>query len=141
MLRRVGIKTTLYGTEVEVEGRKLNGVRKIKIEQEVGQEIPLVELEVITHELGLEIEEGDVKFSFPNGWVKVEECKPMLGESVLALVRDKNGYHQEVLSLEHIEENDAVYEGDYWCSYRTMNIEALGISKVVAWQRLPKEDV
>jgi hypothetical protein len=39
--------------------------------------------------------------------------------------------------LKHFEESDALYEGNYWCSYRTINIEALGMCKVIKWQELP----
>lgn len=57
-------------------------------------------------------------------------------EWVLALVEDKYGLHQEVLCRRHYDESDSLYEGFYWCSYRTVNIEALNISKVVAWRPL-----
>ena len=141
MLREVKIEADAGRTNVYLDGRKVSGVRSIEVKQGVGSEIPQIELELVSSSVNIAYEEADVKFSFPNGWVKVEECKPKLGESVLALVRDRNGFHEEVLSIEHIEESDAIYEGDYWCSYRTMNIEALGISKVVGWQKLPKMEV
>lgn len=139
MFRKVEIESSPYKTTVKADGVTIKGVRKIKIEQEVGMEIPAIEMECISQDLNLEIERADVKFTFPNNWISVDKFLPDEEESVLALVKDKYGLHQEVLYRKHFEESDAVYEGVYWCSYRTMNIEAMGICKVLAWQELPNE--
>lgn len=141
MFRKVEIESSPWETTVKADGVTIKGVRKIKIEQEVGMETPAIEMECISHDLNLEIERADIKFTFPNNWISVDKFLPDEEESVLALVEDKYGLHQEVLYRKYFEESDAVYEGVYWCSYRTMNIEAMGICKVLAWQELPSEDM
>lgn len=140
MNRKIEIYAEPSKTTVIVDDVVVKGLQKIKIEQEVGQEIPSVEMKCISHDLNLSFERADIKFVFDNNWVDCSKLLPDLEEPVLALVVDKYGYHQEVLTLKHFEESDALYEGDYWCSYRTINIESLGMCKVIAWQGLPTVD-
>jgi len=137
MYRRMEIESSPYKTIVKADGVTVKGIRRLKITQQVGEEIPTVEMECISQELNLDIERAAVRFTFLNNWVTVDKLLPDEDESVLALVEDKYGIHQEVLYRKHFEESDAVYAGTYWCSYRTMNIEAMGICKVLAWQELP----
>lgn len=124
-------------TEVYLDGLLVKGLRKLTIEQEVGCEIPTLTMECISHELNIDFKRADIRFVFDKQWIDCEKCPPNLEEPVLAKVLDKFGLHQEVLTLKHFEESDALYEGDYWCSYRTINVEALGMCKVLAWQGLP----
>lgn len=137
MIKKVEIESKPTKTLIFVDGKLVHGVTKFNIRQKVGEEIPTIEMECITNELNLDFQVADVKFVFNGQWIDCEKCLPNLEEPVLALVRDKFGLHQEVLTLKHFEESDALYEGDYWCSYRTINVEALGMCKVLAWQGLP----
>lgn len=137
MYRKVEIYAEPNRTTVIVDDVVVKGLQKIKIEQEVGNEIPSVEMKCISRDLNLWFERADIRFVFNEDWISCDKCLPDLEESVLALVKDKYGFHQEVLTLKHFEESDALYEGDYWCSYRTINIESLGMCKVVGWQELP----
>ena len=138
MFKQVEIESTPFKTEIKADGVTLKGVRKFKVTQELGMEIPSIEVECISHDINLDIKRADLKFSFKDGWVDVNKCLPDEEESVLALVQDKFGLHQEVLYRRHFEETDAIYAGTYWCSYRTLNIEAMNICKVLAWQGLPE---
>lgn len=137
MYKKVEICATQTKTKAWVDDVEVEGLQRIKIEQELGDEIPSVEMKCLTQRINLSFKRADVRFTFENGWVSCEKCLPDLEEPVLALVKDKYGLHQEVLTLKHFEESDALYEGNYWCSYRTINVEALGLSKVIAWQKLP----
>ncbi len=137
MYKKIEIKSEPLKTRIWADGIEVQGVQKLRIEQAVGSEIPIVELKCISRDLNIEFERADVRFTFKDGWIDVEKCLPVLNYSVLALVKDKHGIRQEVLWREHFEESDAVYEGDYWCGYYVSNIEAMGINKVLAWQQLP----
>lgn len=137
MIKKVEIESKPAQTMIFVDGRLVHGVTEFNIKQKVGEEIPTIDMECIANELNLDFQVADVKFVFNGQWIDCGKCLPNLEEPVLALVRDKFGLHQEVLSLKHFEESDALYEGDYWCSYRTINIESLGMCKVLAWQGLP----
>lgn len=139
MLMSCDIQSKLTKTEIRLDGIMVQGVRKFSIEQEVGMEIPAITLKCISHDFNMNIERADVVFEFKDGWIDVEKLLPELEESVLALVKDKHGIHQEVLWREHFNESDAVYEGDYWCCTYMSNIEAMGLNKVLAWQELPKK--
>lgn len=141
MYRKIEVYSDVNKTTVIADDIEVKGLQKIKIEQEVGNEVPSVEMECACNKLNLTFEEADIKFVFEGNWVDCSKLLPDLEEPVLALVRDKYGYHQEVLGLKHFEESDALFEGNYWCSYRTINVEALGMCKVVAWQRLPSSGV
>lgn len=141
MYKKVEICATQTKTKMWVDDVEVEGLQRIKIEQELGDEIPSVEMKCLTQRINLSFKRADVRFTFENGWVSCEKCMPDLEEPVLALVKDKYGLHQEVLTLKHFEESDALYEGNYWCSYRTINIESLGMCKVVAWQVLPVGEI
>lgn len=139
MYKKTTIESEPLKTRVWLDDEEIKGLRKIKIEQEVGSEIPSIELTCISRELNVSVERTDIKFSFENGWVDCEKCLPEEGESVLALVEEvkSHGLHQEVLFRQFVEENDMLREGYYWCSYRDINIEGLNRYRVVAWQELP----
>ena len=142
MYKRVEIKSKPTKTEIYVDGVLVQGLKRFRIEQDIRREIPCIEMECVSRELNVKFERADIRFVFNGDWIECEKCLPDLGESVLALVKDRYGLHQEVLSLKHFEESDALYEGDYWCSYRTINIESMGICKVLAWKGLESvEDV
>ena len=119
MIKKVEIESKPAQTLIFVDGKLVHGVTEFNIKQKVGEEIPTIDMECISNELNLDFQVADVKFVFNGQWIDCEKCLPNLEESVLALVRDKFGLHQEVLTLKHFEESDALYEGDYWCSYRT----------------------
>ena len=137
LVKNVKIKAEPLRTRIEANGLELTGITKFTVSQEVGQEIPLMTLNCISSDINLDLERADVKFEFVGGWISVDKLLPEEEEAVLCKVQDKYGVHQEVLYRKHFDESDAVYEGVYWCSYRTMNIEAMGISKVLAWRILP----
>lgn len=139
MLRKIKVIGEPASTGVWLDEEPVRGVTGITYHQTV-EEIPQVTLDVISHDFNLDLEVADIDFHFKNGWVGVDKCLPEEDVSVLALVKDKYGLHQEVLYRKFFEETDALYEGTYWCSYRTINIESMGISKVIAWQALPSED-
>lgn len=142
MWKRTSIESTNDGKSVvKVGDEKVLGVTKIKVEQEVGNELPLVTLECISSMLNLTLERADVKFTFKNGWILCSKMMPELEEPVLCRVKDRYGLHQEVLFRKYFEESDALYEGVYWCSYRTINVEAMGICEVIAWQELPSTEL
>lgn len=138
LMRDVKIDSSVGKTIISVNGLELTGITKFSVSQEVGQEIPKIELNGISSQLNLDIKEADV--TFKEDWIPVDKFLPDEEVSVLCLVKDKYGVHQEVLYRKFFEESDAVYEGTYWCSYRTMNIEAMGINKVLAWRALPDND-
>ena len=138
LMKGVKIDSTVGKTNISVNGLELTGITKFEVEQEVGMSIPKVTLHGISSELNLEMEQADV--TFEEDWIPVDKLLPDEEVSVLCLVKDKYGVHQEVLYRKFFEESDAVYAGTYWCSYRTMNIEAMGINKVLAWRHLPSAD-
>lgn len=141
MLMSCDIQSEPTNTEIRLDGIMVQGVKKFSIKQEVGMEIPAITLTCISHDLNINIERADVVFEFEDGWIDVEKLLPELEERVLALVKDKHGIHQEVVWLEHFDESDAVYEGNYWCCNYMSNIEAMGLNKVLAWQERPYEGV
>ena len=138
LLKGVKIESEVGRTKISVNDLELTGITKFEVEQEVGMTIPQVILHGISTELNLDLEEADVVFK--GDWISVKKLLPDEEESVLCLVKDRYGIHQEVLYRRFFEESDAIYEGVYWCSYRTMNIEAMGINKVLAWRTLPDND-
>lgn len=138
LMKGVKIESGVGKTKISVNDLELTGITKFEVEQEVGMTIPQVTLHGISTQMNLDLEEADVVFK--GDWISVDQFLPDDEESVLCLVKDKYGVHQEVLFRRFFEESDAVYEGTYWCSYRTMNIEAMGINKVLAWRALPSDD-
>ena len=138
LMKGVKIDSEVGKTRISVNDLELTGVTKFEVEQEVGMSIPRVTLHGISSQLNLDLKEADVEFK--ESWISVDKLLPNEEESVLCLVKDRYGIHQEVLYRKFFEESDAVYEGTYWCSYRTMNIEAMGINKVLAWRALPSDD-
>ena len=138
LMKDVKIDSSVGKTIISVNGLELTGITKFEVEQEVGMTIPEVRLHGISSKLNLDLEQADV--TFEEDWIPVDKFLPNEEVSVLCLVKDKYGVHQEVLYRKFFEESDAIYEGTYWCSYRTMNIEAMGINKVLAWRNLPDGD-
>ena len=140
MLKSVKINGIDGKASIEVDGKELEGVVAVNCEQEVNS-LPSVTIKCQPRMINIDFDIADVKFSFEKDWIDVNKLLPDIGRPVLALIQDKTGLHQEVLTRQHFEETDAIYEGVYWCSYRTLNIEALGINKVLAWQVLPSEEL
>lgn len=140
MLKSVKISSDVGKADIEIDGQRLQGVIAVDYNQSI-ETIPNVTLTCISNRVNLDFELADVKFVFKNNWISVDKLLPDVGTPVLALIKDKNGLHQEVLTRQYFEESDAIYEGIYWCSYRTLNIEALGINTVIAWQNLPSEEL
>lgn len=139
LMKGVKIESEVGRTKISVNDLELTGITKFEVAQEVGMTIPQIILHGISTEINLDLEEADVVYK--GDWIPVDKLLPDEEESVLCLVKDKYGIHQEVLYRRFFEESDAVYEGTYWCSYRTMNIEAMGINKVLAWRALPNGEL
>ena len=133
-LSNVKITSETGRTKVFIDGKQVNGIQSLKYEHSLDC-FPTVKIEAMS-DFDIDVE-ADTSVSLTGDWISVEKQLPEDEVSVLAVVKDRYGLHEEVLYRKFFEESDALYEGYYWCSYRTVNIEAMQISKVLGWQPLP----